>query len=117
MRLVSFAAAVAALMLAACDNTPAPPEPVATETITAFEDGGCIGVLMLQRAAVIEGRAEGDAAALTEAISDWRTAAATQLSGAELNQYEASSIAVEDDLPADVLADRAEVCVTTAPQN
>ncbi|MBC7769516.1 MAG: hypothetical protein H7124_12090 [Phycisphaerales bacterium] len=115
MRARSLGAALAAAaLLAACD--PAPMESPAETQAASFEDGGCIAILLLQRNAIALGGAQGDEAPLTVAIAAWRAAAENSLSTAELAQYEASSLAVENDTgPADLQA-RAATCVQTTPQ-
>jgi len=104
------------LALAACGPTtteaPIAETPVTVET---FEDGGCLGVLLAHRAAVTEGRAQGDAAALTAAIEAWRTAGSAILSANELAQYEASSFAGESHEHDDVVTERANICFARTP--
>lgn len=115
MRVVLLGAALAAVLtLAACDSAPEPEAPVELAT---FEDGGCIAVLTLHRNAIAEGDAQGDETAFTAAIAAWRASAAGVLTDNELEQYEASSLAVENDADAATLAARADTCVADAPQN
>lgn len=111
-----FAAAMAALAgLGAC--TPPAPDAEAPPAETAtFEDGGCLGYLLLQRSAIAEGRAQGDEAALGTALEAWRASADGTLSATELAQYEASSAAVQDDAGATTIESEAARCVATAPQ-
>lgn len=99
-----------ALALAACGQSS---ETQIAETQT-FEDGGCLGVLLAHRAAVNEGRAEGDSAALTSAIEAWRTAGRAVLSADELAQYEASSFSGEH-ADVEAVGERAEVCLARTP--
>lgn len=118
---VSFSLGAAGLM-AACDAwetapPPAPsPPPAALEAAApSFEDNGCLAYLLLQRTAVVQGRAEGEAAALDPPIAAWRAQGAQTLSAEELTQYETSSIAEHGGDGASVIAERAEACVTSAP--
>jgi hypothetical protein len=112
----------AALVLGACDAwetaTPPPvppPAPIAETAPPSFEDNSCLGYLLLQRAAVVEGRAQGEVAALGTAITAWRARGAAALSADELAQYETSSVAVLDDESSSVIGERAQACVTSAP--
>ena len=107
----SFLMAGAMLALAACGQTAPGDAP-----LTTFEDSGCIGALLVHRAAVNEGRAEGDSAALTAALDAWRAAARAQLSADELAHFEASSFAVESNTDAEEIELRADNCVASAPQ-
>jgi hypothetical protein len=112
---------VAAPLLAACDawETAPPPQPrpapVAAAAPPTFEDNGCLGYLLLQRAAIAGARAEGDAAALDPPIAAWRARGAQTLSAEELAQYETTSVANQSDDTAEVIAERAAACVTDAP--
>ncbi len=114
--------AAAALLLAGCDawETAPPPTPQPAPVIEAaapsFEDDNCLGYLLLQRAAIAQGRAEGDAAALDAPIEAWRARGAQTLSAEELTQYETSSVAELGDSGADLIAERAQECVTGAPR-
>ncbi len=111
-----FVFALAAVTLAACSQQA--PAPAAEEPqLATFEDNGCIGVLLAHRGAVIQNNAEGDPAALTAALENWRTEALKTLSADELAQFEASSFAVEQGVEGEDLAARSATCVTTAPPN
>lgn len=124
MRLSFLTLAISAsVLLAACDAwetapPPPPPDPaaVAETAPPTFEDNSCLGFLLLQRAAVTGGRAQGDTAVIEAAIAAWRARGAQTLSADELAQYETSSVAVSDDESAQTITDRAEACVTSAPQ-
>lgn len=112
-----FVLAYSALaLLAACTPPASEPAPAAIEEVVTFEDGNCLGYLILQRTAIAEGRAQGDEAALGTALEAWRASASGTLRSMELAQYEASSIAVHDDTDAATLATEAARCVATAPQ-
>lgn len=122
MRQVFLTALGAAMLLAACDAwetapPPPPPQPAPiTETAPpAFEDNGCLGYLLLQRAAILEGRAEGSSGALEAPIAAWRARGAQTLSAEELTQYETSSVAAHGDEGAEAIATRAGECAASAP--
>lgn len=117
MRLTSGVAAVAAVVSLGACTPPAPAPQAEPEVLASFEDGGCIAVLQHQRAAVTEGRAQGDEATLTAAITGWRASAAGALTADELAQYEASSLAVEGNATPEQLAERASACIANAPQS
>lgn len=115
MRII-FAAAMASMAaLASCTPPPQETEAPAAQT-ASFEDGGCLGYLLLQRTAIAEGRAQGDEAVLGTALEAWRAAADGSLSATELAQYEASSVAVQDDAGATTIESEAARCVAIAPQ-
>jgi len=124
MRVALFGAAVAAMgLLGACDawetaTPPAPPPaaPLEAAAPPSFEDGGCLAYLLLRRAAISAGRAQGDAAALDAAIAAWRARGAQEMTSEELAQYEVSSMATRDDESADAIAARATECVASAPR-
>ncbi|MEZ6022476.1 MAG: hypothetical protein R3C16_03450 [Hyphomonadaceae bacterium] len=105
--------ALLAFALAACGQQ-GPTDEVAAPR---FEDGGCLGVLMAHRAAVNEGRAEGDPTTLTLAIEAYRQAGRATLSAEELAAYEASSFVAEGYADAEALGERAEICLEQTPQN
>jgi hypothetical protein len=120
--ILSFSVGAAAL-LAACDAwetaTPPPTPPRSTMAAPAppsFEDNGCLAYLQIRRAAILDGRAQGDAAALDAPIAAWRARGAQTLSADELAQYEASSTVVHEVQSAGTIAERAEACVRDAPQ-
>jgi hypothetical protein len=114
MHLRSMSAALAAAaLLAACNALPVP---TAAEA-AGFDDNGCLGVLLLQRNAVLEGRALGDEGALRAAIGAWRMSARGYLTADELAQFEASSFAVHDDQTPEIITERAAQCVADAPPN
>jgi hypothetical protein len=113
---------VLAAGLAGCDAwetapPPAPPSPapIAATAPPSFEDNGCLGYLLLNRAAVLEGRAEGDSAALEAPIAAWRARGRQTLSAEELVQYETSSVAEHSDEGAQAITARARECVISAP--
>lgn len=111
----------AAVLLGACDawETAPPPAPSTAAVVETapptFEDNSCLGFLLLQRAAITGGRAQGDVAPIESAIAGWRAQGEQTLSADELSQYETSSIAVSDDENAQTIAERAQACVTSAP--
>jgi hypothetical protein len=112
----------AAVLLGACDawETAPPPAPstaaVAETAPPTFEDNSCLGFLLLQRAAIAGGRAQGDVAAVSAAIAAWRARGGETLTADEMPQYETSSKAVSDDDNAQTIGERAQACVTSAPQ-
>jgi|GEM_PF-3220143 len=116
MRMKLVAACLMGAALIGC--TPPAPDAETPEQaqIATFEDGGCLGYLLLQRAAIAEGRAQGDEAALGTALEAWRASADDVLSTTGLAQYEASSVAVQDDADAATLETEAARCVADAPQ-
>ena len=108
--------------LAACDAwetatppTPPPPAPIAETAPPSFEDNGCLGYLLLSRAAILEGRAEGDSAALEAPVAAWRARGRQTLSADELVQYETSSLAEHGEEGAHAIAERARECAISAP--
>lgn len=111
----------AAVLLGACDaweTAPPPPPTKAAVVETApptFEDNSCLGFLLLQRAAIAGGRAQGDVAPIETALAAWRAQGAQTLSADELAQYETSSVAVSDNENAQTIAERAQACVISAP--
>jgi hypothetical protein len=119
MRIASLVTVAAALVLLAACTPPAQQSrdaPPAAETTEMFNDNGCLGYLLLQRAAMGENRASGDVAPLEAATAAWRASARHTLTADELAQYEASSFAVQDDETAEHIAARAAACVADAPR-
>jgi len=76
---------------------------------------GCMALLAIQSAAVSEGAAEGDVAALGAAGAAWRTLAEQKYTTDELAQYLASSVAVFEQTPVDELALVSLACAAHAP--
>ncbi len=111
----------AAPLLAACDawETAPPPQPAPASVVPAappsFEDNGCLGYLLLYRAAILSGSVQGEAGALEAPIAAWRARGAETLSTEQLAQYETTSVTSQGDDGAEVIAERAQECVTSAP--
>lgn len=105
---------------------PAPAEQVAAEstdegvaeaTVSApAEPGTCVVYLKMERAAVLAGRQKGDAASLDTATTAWTQVALQKLKPSELEQFEASSLAVLRDTPPDELKRESDKCVAQAPK-
>jgi len=76
----------------------------------------CMAYLSLQSGAVLEGRAQGDSAALDLANAAWRTHAEQKYTADELAQYYASTVAVFDDASPEDLPLLAAHCASSAPQ-
>lgn len=128
-------AAAALLLLAACDRTPAvtaAPAPAAAEIATAptgtgltvGDDGRidlagqevqCMAYLALQRDAVRAGKATGDAKALQAALDAFDARALTTMSRDEVDQYFASSVAVEDDASPAKIRATTDYCLAHIP--
>jgi len=112
---------------AAIEETAAPP-PTETEQAAAdstdesvavpapAEPGTCVVYLKMERAAVLAGREKGDAAAMETATAAWTKVAMQKLSATELQQFEASSLAVLRDTPPDELKRESDKCVAQAPR-
>lgn len=140
MRTVLFATA-ALLALGGCgQQKPAAPTPAAIEeaaapspadqaavestdeglaeaTVSApAEPGTCVVYLKMERAAVLAGREKGDAPALESATAAWTKVALQELNETELQQFEASSLAVLRDTPPDELKRESDKCVAQAPK-
>lgn len=116
--------------LSACNGPktePAAPAPTATVASPGVgepgysqpdaEDGPmeCLAYIELLRAAIRDGRATGDDAALKVASDSMRTEAGKGRTEGEFSQYYASSVAVFDDLPAAELQRKAGACVANPP--
>jgi predicted small lipoprotein YifL len=84
---------------------PAPPEP-----------GTCVVYLKMERAAVLAGREKGDAVALETATAAWTKVALQKLNAHELQQFEASSLAVLRETPPDELKSESDRCIAAAPK-
>lgn len=128
-------AAAALLLLAACDRTPAvtaAPAPAPAEIATAptgtgltvGDDGRidlagqevqCMAYLALQRDAVRAGKATGDAKALQAALDAFDARALTTMSRDEVDQYFASSVAVEDDASPAKIRATTDYCLAHIP--
>ena len=127
-------AAAALLLLAACDRAPpaatAAPAPVETTTaptgtgLTVGDDGRidldgqevqCMAYLALQRDAVRAGQATGDAEALQAALDAFDARALTTMSRDEVDQYFASSVAVEDDASPARIKATTDYCLAHVP--
>lgn len=127
------AAAAALLLLVACDRTPAAPvapAPVEMTTaptgtgLTVGDDGRidldgqevqCMAYLALQRDAVRAGRTAGDAGALQTALAAFDARALTTMSRDEVDQYFASSVAVEDDASPAKIKATTDYCLAHVP--
>ena len=128
-------AAAALLLLAACDRTPAvtaAPAAAAAEIATAptgtgltvGDDGRidlagqevqCMAYLALQREAVRAGKATGDAKALQAALDAFDALALTTMTRDEVDQYFASSVAVEDDASPAKIKATTDYCLAHVP--
>ena len=92
-------------------------ESLAEATVVApAEPGTCVVYLKMERAAVLAGRADGDAAAIETATASWTNVALQKLKPSELEQFEASSLAVLRDTPPDELKRESDKCVAQAPR-
>lgn len=130
-------AAAALLLLAACDRTPAvtaAPAPAAAAAeiataptgtgLTVGDDGRidlagqevqCMAYLALQREAVRAGKATGDAKALQAALDAFDALALTTMTRDEVDQYFASSVAVEDDASPAKIKATTDYCLAHVP--
>lgn len=93
-------------------------EGVAEATVSApAEPGTCVVYLKMERAAVLAGRQKGDAASIETATAAWTQVALQKLKPSELEQFEASSLAVLRDTPPDELKRESDKCVAQAPKS
>lgn len=123
LRTGAFAAAV--LALAACQQqeakapaAPAAPEPVApvvAEATGADQAVGCMAYLSLKQVALEAQTPLGDVAAVRAALGAWEGLALQSMTTDEVNQYYASSVAVEDDASPAKVDVTAAWCLANAP--
>lgn len=93
-------------------------EPVPADAALApAEPGTCIAYLKLARAAALAGAQTSDAAVLEAATVAWKKVALQKLNETELAQFEASSLAVLRDTPANELKRESDKCVAQAPKS
>lgn len=119
----SWAAAV--LALAACGQqdaaapaAPAAPEPVApvvAEATGADQAVACMAYLSLKQVALEAQTPPGDVTAVRAALGAWEGVALQSMTSDEVNQYYASSIAVEDDASPAKVEVTAAWCQANAP--
>ena len=97
---------VALLTLAACQQPEAAKAPAAPPTPVAEVVSGstgvdqavaCMAYLALKQTALEDHTPPGDITAVRAAMNDWETVALKSMTQDEVNQYYASSFAVEDD--------------------
>ncbi len=101
----SAALAAAVLGLAACQQqetrAPAAPATLVADAVSgqtgADQAVGCMAYLALKQAALENQTPPGDVTAVRAAMNDWEGVALKSMSTDEVNQYFASSFAVEDD--------------------
>ena len=75
----------------------------------------CMAYLSLQSAAVVNGGASGDAAALDTANAAWRALAEQKYTAEELAQYFASTVAVFDEVEPSDREMISSICQAQAP--
>ncbi|MFC5342484.1 hypothetical protein ACETK8_12640 [Brevundimonas staleyi] len=122
LRTASLAAAV--LALAACQQeaakapAAAPPEPVAPVVATATgadQAVACMAYLSLKQIALEAQTPPGDVTAVRAALGAWEGLALQSMTSDEVNQYYASSVAVEDDASPAKVDVTAAWCLANAP--
>ncbi|MBX7249314.1 MAG: hypothetical protein K1X35_09780 [Caulobacteraceae bacterium] len=118
---IATAVLAATTILAACkpasEPAASPAVAAAPAAAAAAEDGPmeCLAYIDLLRAAVKEGKASGDEAALKAASDAARAEAGKGMTADEVAQYYASSVAVFDDLSPEDLKRKAEACIAHPP--
>ena len=121
LRTGAFAAAV--LALAACGQQEAkapaaPAEPVApvvADATGADQAVACMAYLSLKQVALEAQTPPGDVTAVRAALGAWEGVALASMTPDEVNQYYASSIAVEDDASPAKMDVTSAWCLANAP--
>ena len=119
----SAALSAAVLALAACQQqeakTPAAPAepvaPVVAEATGADQAVGCMAYLSLKQVALEAQTPPGDVTAMRAALGAWEGVALQSMTTDEVNQYYASSVAVEDDASPAKMEVTAAWCLANAP--
>jgi hypothetical protein len=121
LRAASLAAAV--LALAACQQPDAkapaaPATPVAPVVATATgadQAVACMAYLALKQGALENQTPPGDVTAVRAALNTWEGLALTTMTSDEVNQYYASSVAVEDDASPETIEVTSAWCLANQP--
>ena len=117
------AIAAAVFALAGCQQQEAkapaaPATPVASvvsDAAGADQAVGCMAYMALKQAALEAQTPPGDVTAVRAAMNDWETVALRSMSQDEVNQYFASSFAVEDDASPEKIEVTAAWCLANKP--
>lgn len=121
MRPVALSAAV--LALAACQQEAAkapPPAPTPVASVVADATGadqavGCMTYLALKQGALEAQTPPGDVTAVRAALNAWEGLALRSMTPDEVNQYYASSFAVEDDATPETVEVTSAWCLAHTP--
>lgn len=121
LRTAAFAATL--LALAACQQQEAkapaaPAEPVApvvAEATGADQAVACMAYLSLKQVALEAQTPPGDVTAVRAALGAWEGVALQSMTSDEVNQYYASSVAVEDDASPAKMEVASAWCLANAP--